>query len=153
MGQKLAKGELLPISDRLERYSIPEPNSGCLIWLGANEGRYGIFTITSPRRTAGVHVIAYEQRFGPVPDGLVLDHKCRNTLCINPAHLEPVTQRINILRGEGEAAKNARKLTCLRGHPLIGEGSKVWTNAKTGQRSCLLCKAITKKARREVQHA
>lgn len=55
--------------------------------------------------------------FQPIPDGLVLDHLCRNRACINPNHLEPVSTRVSILRGEGVMARHARKTHCPHGHP------------------------------------
>ncbi len=58
------------------------------------------------------HRVAYEQAWGPIPDGLVVDHVCRNRACINPLHLEAVTNEGNILRGESPPAQNARKPVC-----------------------------------------
>lgn len=75
----------------------------CWEWTGAQVGRanekYG------HTRMGMAHRVAYELLVGPIPKGLVLDHLCRNRLCVNPAHLEPVTQRTNILRGNGACAR------------------------------------------------
>jgi HNH endonuclease len=65
---------------------------------------------------AYAHRVAYEMWFGPIPDGLVIDHLCRNRACVNPAHMEPVTHRENLLRGTGASARQAAKKTCIRGH-------------------------------------
>lgn len=95
----------------------------CWIWTAhVNPQGYGEFG----RRGAGcrkgkstrAHRIAYELVVGQIPPGLVLDHLCRNRACVNPAHLEVVTVRENILRGSGFAALNARKTHCPRGHEL-----------------------------------
>jgi hypothetical protein len=79
---------------------------------------------------------AYEFMIGEIPEGLTLDHLCRNTLCVNPYHCEPVTLRENILRGFGPTAVNARKLRCIHGHELAGANLYV---TKTGKRQCKEC--------------
>jgi hypothetical protein len=87
-----------PFSERMDDLTIPEPNSGCLLWLGAlNDSGYG--RIKHRRRFRRAHIVAWEQTNGPVPSGLVLDHKCRVRCCVNPIHLEPVTQAENLRRG------------------------------------------------------
>ena len=62
------------------------------------------------------HRFMYEQMVGPIPEGMTLDHLCRNRLCINPAHLDPVVMRTNILRGVGPTAVNAKRTHCKHGH-------------------------------------
>lgn len=64
------------------------------------------------------HRFAYELHKGPIPKGLEIDHLCRNTLCVNPNHLEAVTHRENVRRGTSPTARNAMKSECKRGHPL-----------------------------------
>ena len=93
---------------------IPEhrPYLGpCWGWLGAHTGDgYGNFTV-SKGHFRPAHVIAYELMIGPVPSighRPVLDHLCRNRGCSNPWHLEPVTNRVNIIRGTGFAAVHAQ---------------------------------------------
>lgn len=65
----------------------------------------------------GAHRIAYRLLVGTVPDGLTLDHLCRNRGCVNPDHLEAVPRRVNNLRGFGRPAMMARQSTCPKGHP------------------------------------
>lgn len=72
-------------------------------------------------------------------------HLCRVRHCVNPAHMEPVTIRQNVLRGEGNAAQNARKTHCVHGHPLEGDNLKV---TPKGWRVCLTCRRERKRQRR-----
>lgn len=97
---------------------IPEPNSGCWIWLGAENLGYGrvYFGKRSKRRSKMAHRMSYELVRGQIPDGLVIDHLCRNTYCVNPDHLEAVTDAINIRRGL-TGINNRSKTHCPKGHP------------------------------------
>jgi hypothetical protein len=87
------------------------------------------------------HRFAYSVLVGPIPDGLQIDHLCRNEMCVNPEHLEPVTQRINMLRGTGPQAVNAQKTHCPKGHPLSGNNVYAHTVRATGTpgRRCRTC--------------
>lgn len=78
------------------------------------------------------HRVVYELRVGPVPEGMDLDHLCRVKHCANPDHLEPVTHRVNVLRGESPSAINARKTECPR---CGGE----FTRDTRGYRICRPC--------------
>jgi hypothetical protein len=112
----------------------------CWQWLGAQCDGYGRHT-AAPGVVVYTHRYAYELLVGPVPAGLQLDHICRHRACVNPAHLEPVTQRVNMLRGEGPAAVNARKTHCPKGHPLSGDNVYAHTVRATGTpgRRCRTC--------------
>lgn len=73
---------------------------------------------------------------GEIPAGLQLDHLCRVRRCCNPAHLEPVTQRENLLRGEGFAGRKGRQTECVNGHLFSAENTRIRTN---GTRQCKHC--------------
>lgn len=91
---------------------------GCWEWTGAvSDLGYGRCN-EHVHGTGYAHRAAYEALIGAIPDGKTLDHLCRNRRCVNPDHLEPVTQGENVLRGYSPAGANARKTTCLRGHAL-----------------------------------
>ena len=106
-----------PLEERL--WSRVERGSGdeCWSWLGSQNSR-GYGQIMAHGHMTGVHRVAYELAVGPIPEGLQIDHLCRNPLCVNPAHLEPVTQRENMLRGVSPGARAVRDNVCKRGHPF-----------------------------------
>ena len=121
--------------------------SGCWLWRGAlNFGGYG--TVYWHGRIVMVHRLMYETFVGPIPAGLVSDHLCRNYPCCNPRHIEPVTDQVNILRGIGLAAQNARKTHCPRGHEYDLLNTKFQSHGK-GCRVCFNQDAVLKdRARR-----
>ena len=86
-------------------------------------------------RTEWAHRVSYELFRGPIPDGLQIDHLCRIRHCVNPDHLEAVTQRENILRGTSPSAKAAARDACINGHPYTPENTKLFR----GDRQCRTC--------------
>ncbi len=112
-----------------------EVGPGCWNWKGY-KNRKGYGRIRWSGRDLPAHRLSYEFHVGAVPSGLTLDHLCRNTGCVNPRHLEPTTMKANILRGNGWAARNARKETCRYGHPLV---VVAWERSR---RQCLVCRDI-----------
>lgn len=96
----------------------------CWEWAGGHfsEG-YGAVVIDGKTRLT--HRVAYEKVVGQIPDGLGIDHLCRNRGCCNPSHLEAVTTRVNVLRGVGVTAENARKTHCIHGHEFTPENTRV----------------------------
>ncbi len=96
-------------------------------------GWYGQLGVDGTKVQA--HRFAYELLVGPIPDGLEIDHLCRVTACVNPAHLEPVTGQVNTLRGDTPAAKNAAKTHCPQGHVYSVKN----TGVGNGRRRCRTC--------------
>ena len=120
---------------------VSERQTGkCIIWAGAlTQDGYGKLS-WNRKRSRLAHRAAWEEIHGPVPIGLELDHLCRVRACVNPDHLEAVTHRENILRGEGIAAQAARQQTCVHGHPFTSLNGK-------GHRRCATCQAISDRKR------
>lgn len=114
-----------------------DDDTGCWEWTGelhySNGLGYGDLKVN--KRMVKAHRFAWELLVGPIPDGLTIDHLCRNTSCVNPGHLEPVTLRVNVLRGEGPMAINARKTHCPQGHEYTPENTAVYRHS----RSCRAC--------------
>ncbi len=137
---------------RFWRKCIPEPNSGCWLWLGnANQNGYGRVSMSRGTRGRGgkttmvcAHRLAYERLVGPVPTGLELDHLCRNRGCCNPLHLEPVTHRVNSLRGTSAAAINAVKTHCPKGHEYV-QANVYSPPCRPTMRQCRICSAARKR--------
>jgi hypothetical protein len=115
--------------------------SGCWRWTGwthqpsrKNPIPYGKFKVAG--KTWLAHRWSYVAFVGPIPVGLTIDHECRKEWCVNPDRLKPKTMRDNILAGAGPAAKNARKLRCVRGHPFTVEN----TGRQKNGRFCKKCR-------------
>lgn len=117
---------------------------GCWVFRGALSCGYGSIGSDDRRdRTVYTHRLSYETLVGPIPPGLHIDHLCRNRACCNPEHLQVVTQRENILRGNSRMAQGAKKTHCLHGHPLSGENLYL----QGRHRSCKTCRDLRNKSR------
>ena len=121
--------------ERFHTKFIPVTESGCWIWMSeiSNNGYGRMRDSYKVKRMA--HRIAWELYFGPIQEDLEIDHLCRVRCCVNPAHLEPVTARINIFRGNGGWLKNKSKTHCPQGHPYSG-GNLI---AERRSRRCRTC--------------
>ena len=121
------------MNERFWSKVMPEPNSGCFLWLGSTDSSgYGTFSIGSGKRSA--HIVAWLLGGRELVAGLELDHKCRLRSCVNPDHLELVTHAENVRRGDlGKARRN--KTHCNKGHPLAGDNLRVFN----GKRYCVIC--------------
>ncbi len=153
VGRKQAKGEkvryIAPAEDRFWS-KVRKVEGSCWIWLGAKTGEgYGVLSIKG--KLVRVHRYSYSTFRGPIPSGLTIDHLCRNRLCVNPSHLEPVTNWENILRGTSWAAKNIDKTHCIRGHLFDSSNTALRPN---GHRTCRACeKLLHQRYRRQAKIA
>jgi hypothetical protein len=124
------KGTYAPPIPRLERSTRLDEN-GCWVWTASlSHDGYGQFCFR--RRMRRVHRVTYELFKGPIPDGLVIDHLCRNLRCVNPEHLEAVTHKENTARG-----LSAPRKQCPHGHPYNEENTYI--ERSTGRRRCRTC--------------
>ncbi len=137
-----------PVMERIWEKTIPIPECGCYVFLGClTEGGYGQIGRGPGGGMELVHRVAYEILVGPIPEGLTIDHKCRVRSCWRTDHLEPVTHRVNVLRGISPFALNARKTHCSNGHPYDEGNTYVYRDGR--KRVCKTCvSAQTKKRHR-----
>jgi hypothetical protein len=137
------KHHRIPRFRKLEDQYVLDPETGCWNWI-SSRGRHG-YGVWRLGRGVGqaAHRAVYERLVGPIPVGLVLDHLCRNPSCVNPEHVESVTQRENVMRGIGLTAQNAAKTHCPKGHEYSPE------NTGGGQGRSRHCKACNRDQARE----
>ncbi len=135
----------LPVPSIEDRFWSKVNTDGvCWEWTAAHTpDGYGSFNVTKTSRWRS-HRWAYEHLVGPIPDGLQLDHLCRNPPCVNPDHLEPVTNRENGARGAAGIYQKV-KTHCPRGHPYSGDNLIV---RKLGRRACRTCQIAAQRRHR-----
>lgn len=142
---------LFDLPERFQDKISPEPNTGCWLWTGCRSGSgseagngYGYVMMQKPiRAIRRAHRVIYEMIKGPILGDLTLDHLCRTKVCVNPDHLEPVTQ-----------TENTRRYSCLRvkcdeGHDLSGENLRI--KIKSDGSTHRICRICQNKYRREMR--
>lgn len=129
--------DMQTLRERIEARFIPEPNSGCFLWTHRlNTHGYAYISVGPKERR--VQRVYYEMEKGPIPPGLVLDHLCRNRCCVNPDHLEPVTFRENIRRGN--VGKSSPKTHCPKGHEYTPENIYFCKSSHVQEKRYQYCK-------------
>lgn len=145
-GQKMRA----PAIERFDRFWIPEPNTGCWLWIGCLiRTGYGHFRKDS-KTLILAHRFSYETHVGPIPEGLDLDHLCRVRSCVNPEHLEPVTRKENVHRSPIWCGN---VMQCPQGHPYDVGNTYYECGGKRRCRTCQLAKGAFYYQKRKLKNA
>ena len=137
------------LADWILSKTVRDTVTGCWVWMGshtsAGYGNLDVFTIHCL-----AHRLSYELFVGPIPEGMMIDHRCVNPPCINPNHLRLATPRENCVTfcQTSVSAINARRTHCIRGHPFDSENT-IWDK---GRRSCRACRKKRDKERYHGQY-
>lgn len=119
-------------------------DGGCWEWTGEVSPK-GYGKLKFKGGTFYAHRFIYALVCEPIPDGMQIDHLCRNRCCVNPDHLDVVTNQVNATRGTGWAGQNARKTHCPQGHPYEGDNLRLTSKG----RECWICVRKQKSAQKK----
>lgn len=126
----------LTLERRFFKHIAGENEQGCWIWdVPHPESGYGQFG------GGTAHRWSFEFFRADIPDGLEIDHLCRNRACVNPWHFDPVPTVVNVLRGFSPPAINARKTHCIRGHEFTAANT-YRAPSRPRARTCRACRAL-----------
>jgi len=121
--------------------------TGCWDWIGGDTGKSKYARFRNGAKKVLAHRFSYELMVEKISDDKVLDHICRNRMCVNPSHLREVTQKINVLCGNGVASKNALKTHCKYGHEFNEQNTKIIFHRHYRLRQCKECQKRFQKER------
>jgi hypothetical protein len=137
-GQKIR-----PLIERFQEKHAVDLDTGCWVWVASAKTRgYGAVTVSHEHGTMLAHRLSYLIHVGRIPDGMELDHLCRNRACVNPEHLEPVTTAENGRRARPFRQKPTH---CPQGHAYAEHG-RLYPSGQSY--ICLPCKAEYTRRRR-----
>jgi hypothetical protein len=127
-----------PVERFTEKIAYVDSDTGCVVWGGATNSKgYGLFGWGGKGKNVLAHRWASEHLGGVVPEeGLLAMHKCKNRKCVNPEHLEFVTAKQHVGRGDSPPGFNSRATSCIHGHALSGSNLRIRSD---GRRVCIEC--------------
>lgn len=139
---RAGRAALLPVAKRVRL--LIWARGDCWEWRGHRQGARGYGRLSVNKVALYAHRVAYEIAKGPIPEGYDVDHLCRHPWCVRPTHLEVVSRRTNLLRGQTLTALHAAQTHCLRGHEYTPENTY---RKRSGWRECRACARALAKAR------
>ena len=145
---------LKTLRNRFDEKWMPEPNTGCWLWTAANNRGYGLIGLSAKEGPVSAHSVAmYLYRGVPLwtsNKDMHWDHVCRTPSCVNPDHLRLISNKENVLCGNGPSAKNLKKTHCNKGHEFTLQNTAIRTRSDGRKlRRCRECEKIQSKSYHE----